>query len=59
MKYKVVVFGTKQSTAHIINKFKNDSEPDFEIDEAHKEHLKSLGLWEEDTYDGSEFIDKL
>ena len=24
MKYKVVVFGTKQSTAHIINKFKND-----------------------------------
>ena len=41
------------------NKFKNDSEPDFEIDEAHKEHLKSLGLWEEDSYDGSEFIDKL
>ena len=24
MKYKVVVFGTKQSTAYIINKFKND-----------------------------------
>ena len=41
------------------NKFKNDSEPDFEIDETHKEHLKSLGLWEEDSYDGSEFIDKL
>ena len=43
----------------ILYKFKNDSEPDFEIDEAHKEHLKSLGLWEEDSYDGSEFIDKL
>jgi len=24
LKYKVVVFGTKQSTAYIINKFKND-----------------------------------
>jgi len=41
------------------NKFKNDSEPDFEIDETHKEHLKSLGLWEEDSYDGSEYIDKI
>ena len=41
------------------NKFKNDSEPDFEIDEAHKEHLKSLGLWEEDSYDGSEYISKI
>ena len=41
------------------NKFKNDPKPDFEIDETHKEHLKSLGLWEEDTYDGSEYISKL
>ena len=38
---------------------KNDPKPDLEIDEAHKEHLKELGLWEEDSYDGSEFIDKL
>jgi len=28
------------------------------MDEAHIEHLKSLGLWEDDTYDGSEFISK-
>ena len=41
------------------NKFKNDPQPDFEIDEAHKEHLKELGLWEEDSYDGSEYISKL
>ena len=42
------------------NKFKNDPQPDFEIDEAHKEHLKELGLWEDDTYnnDGSEYISK-
>ena len=42
------------------NKFKNDPKPDLEIDEAHKEHLKELGLWEEDTYnDGSEYISKI
>ena len=41
------------------NKFKNDPKPDLEIDEAHKEHLKELGLWEDDTYDGSEYISKL
>ena len=42
------------------NKFKNDPKPDLEIDEAHKEHLKELGLWEDDTYnnDGSEYISK-
>ena len=42
------------------NKFKNDSEPDLEIDKTHKEHLKELGLWEDDTYnnDGSEYISK-
>ena len=40
------------------NKFKNDPKPDLEIDEAHKEHLKELGLWEDDTY-GSEYISKL
>jgi 5-methylcytosine-specific restriction endonuclease McrA len=41
------------------NKFNNDPTPDWEMDEAHKEHLKSLGLWEEDSYDGSEYISKL
>ena len=41
------------------NKFKNDPKPDLEIDETHIEHLKSLGLWEEDSYDGSEYISKI
>ena len=41
------------------NKFNNDPEPDWEIDESQKEHLKELGLWEDDTYDGSEYISKI
>ena len=42
------------------NKFKNDPKPDLEIDEAHKKHLKELGLWEDDSYnDGSEYISKI
>ena len=41
------------------NKFKNDPEPDWEVDDTQKEHLKSLGLWEEDSYDGSEYISKI
>ena len=41
------------------NKFKNDPQPDLEIDETQKEHLKELGLWEEDSYDGSEYISKI
>ena len=41
------------------NKFNNDPTPDWEMDEAHIEHLKSLGLWEEDSYDGSEYISKI
>ena len=41
------------------NKFNNDPEPDWEMDESHIEHLKSLGLWEEDSYDGSEYISKI
>ena len=40
------------------NKFNNDPEPDWEMDKTHIEHLKSLGLWEDDTYDGSEYISK-
>ena len=41
------------------NKFNNDPEPEWEIDEAQKEHLKELGLWEDDSYDGSEYISKI
>ena len=45
---------------NIYQKFKNDPKPDLEIDEAHKEHLKELGLWEDDSYnDGSEYISKI
>jgi len=40
------------------NKYNKDPEPDWEMDDSHKEHLKSLGLWEDDTYDGSEYISK-
>ena len=38
-----------------------DDEPDWELDEAHIEHLKSLGLYDEDEEDmsGEEFISKL
>jgi len=38
-----------------------DEEPDWELDEAHIEHLKSLGLYdgEEDKNDGSEYISRL
>ena len=38
------------------NKFNNDPEPDWEMDESHIEHLKKLGLWDEKE-DGEEFID--
>ena len=41
------------------NKFNNDPEPNWELDKTQKEHLKKLGLWEEDSYDGSEYISKL
>ena len=38
-----------------------DDEPDWELDEAHIEHLKSLGLYddEDDKNDGSEYISRL
>ena len=41
-------------------KTRND-EPDWELDEAHIEHLKSLGLYDEDTEDmsGEEYISRL
>ena len=39
-------------------KFKNDPEPKWEMDQAHIDHLKELGLWEDDTYDGSKYISK-
>ena len=40
------------------DKYKNDPEPDWEMDKAHKEHLEGLGLWEDDDKpnDGSEYI---
>jgi len=38
------------------NKFNNDPEPDWEMDDSHIEHLKKLGLWDEKE-DGEEFID--
>ena len=38
------------------NKFNNDPEPDWEMDESHVKHLKDLGLWDEKE-DGEEFID--
>ena len=41
------------------NKFNIDPTPDWEMDESHIEHLKSLGLWEEDSQDGSEYISKI
>ena len=41
------------------NKFNNDPTPDWEMDESHKEHLKSLGLWEDDSYDENELISKI
>jgi len=37
------------------NKFNNDPTPDWEMDEAHIEHLKGLGLWDEEE-DGEEYI---
>ena len=40
------------------NKYKNDPEPDWEMDESHIEHLKSLGLWD-DKEDGEEFISSI
>ena len=41
------------------NKFNNDPTPDWEIDNAQKEHLKSLGLWEDDSYNENELISKI
>ena len=41
------------------NRFKNDPQPDWELDDEHIEHLKSLGLWEDDSYDENELISKI
>tara|TARA_R110000744_G_scaffold146190_3_gene259024 strand:- start:78 stop:722 length:645 start_codon:yes stop_codon:yes gene_type:complete len=38
------------------NRFKNDPTPDWELDDEHIQHLKSLGLWEDNVSDGTEFI---
>ena len=37
------------------NTFNKDDEPNWDLDDAHIQHLKELGLWEGD--DGDEFID--
>jgi len=38
-----------------------DDEPDWELDQAHIEHLKSLGLYDDDEEQspGSEYISRL
>ena len=36
-----------------------DKEFDWELDKHHIEHLKELGLYEDDKEDGSEFISRL
>ena len=35
--------------------FPPDPEPDWEMDEAHIDHLKELGLWDEED-DGEEYV---
>ena len=39
------------------NTFNKDDEPTWDLDNAHIEHLKELGLWDE-AEDGDEFIDR-
>lgn len=36
-----------------------EDEPDWSLDEHHIQHLKELGLYEEDKSDGSEFISRI
>ena len=36
-----------------------EDEPDWDLDEHHIEHLKELGLYEEDSKPGDEFISHL
>ncbi len=36
-----------------------EDEPDWSLDEHHIQHLKELGLYEEDKNDGSEFISRI
>jgi hypothetical protein len=40
------------------NKYKQDEAPDFELDDSSIQHLRELGLWDdEDDNEGSEYID--
>ena len=40
------------------NKYKQDEAPDFELDDSSIQHLRELGLWDdEDDDEGSEYID--
>jgi hypothetical protein len=41
------------------NKFLKDPEIDWELDEAHISHLKELGLWDSETNEEDEFIDRI
>lgn len=40
-------------------KWHKDEEPTWDLDTAHIQHLKELGLWDDDGSNGDEFIDKL
>jgi 5-methylcytosine-specific restriction endonuclease McrA len=50
----------KQMEDYQITKYTNnkDDEPTWDLDDAHIQHLKDLGLWD-DSSEGDEFIDKL
>ena len=37
------------------NKYNNDITPDWEMEEAHIDHSKELGLWDEED-DGEEYV---
>ena len=39
------------------NKYKQDEAPDFELDESSIQHLKELGLWDNEDEEGDEFLD--
>ena len=57
------IYPTHEDSKHF-SLFTNDAAVDvidiqkWEMDQTHIDHLKSLGLWEDDTYDGSEYISK-
>jgi hypothetical protein len=54
--YSVSPISDKQVIAMEDSVEKQTPEPDWEIDEATREHFQSLGLWTEDATDGSNYI---